>query len=160
MSRRRQLNLAGFAACAGLMVYALYAQFALGLEPCPLCILQRVAVTALGLLFLAAAVHDPDVIGARIYGVLQFIAASSGAGVAGRHIWLQSLPADQVPSCGPGLDFMIDTFPMTEVLQMVLSGSGECATVDWSFMGLSMPAWVLVATAAMGIFAALVNFRR
>lgn len=160
MNMRQLQNLAGFLACAGLMGYAFYSQWALGLDPCPLCILQRIAVVALGALFLLAALHGPGQIGSRVYGGLQFVAAGSGAGIAGRHVWLQSLPPDKVPSCGPGLDFMLDAFPLAEVLQMVLTGSGECATVDWAFLGLSMPAWVLVATSLLSLYALVVNFRR
>jgi len=87
------------------------------------------------------------------------VAAGAGAGVAGRQVWLQTLPKDQVPACGPGLDFMLDTFGLGEVLQMVLSGSGECADVAWRFLGLSMPAWVLLWCAALGLFALWANWR-
>jgi len=157
---RRILNLAGFVACAGLMAYALYAQYELMLDPCPLCIFQRVAVIALGLVFLLAYIHHPFGWGSRVYALLVLTAAGCGAFVAGRHVWLQNLPPDQVPSCGPGLGFMLEAFPALEVLQMVLTGSGECASVDWSLLGLSMPAWVLIAIAALGVFGVLNNLRR
>lgn len=160
MLDRRSLNLFGFLACGGLLAYALYTQYALGLEPCPLCIFQRVAVAALGLVFLIAALHYPGPAGARVYAALVLLAAGGGAAVAGRHVWLQNLPPDQVPSCGPGLDFMLDSFPLTEVLEMVLTGSGECATVDWSFLGLSMPAWVLIAVSCLGLYGIAANLRR
>lgn len=156
----RQANLAGFVACAGLMAYALFAQYGLQLEPCPLCVFQRVAVIVLGLLFLVAALHDPGPVGRRVYGALQALVAAAGAGVAARHVWLQNLPADQVPACGPGLDFMMDAFGIGEVVRMVLSGSGECADISWSFLGLSMPAWVLVACVVLGGYALWVNWRR
>jgi disulfide bond formation protein DsbB len=160
MMSRRILNLAGFVACAGLMAYALYAQYELMLSPCPLCIFQRVAVIALGLVFLLAFIHHPFGWGRRVYALLVLAAAGSGAFVAGRHVWLQNLPSDQVPSCGPGLGFMLESFPALEVLQMVLTGSGECASVDWSLLGLSMPAWVLIAIGALGVFGVLNNLRR
>lgn len=155
----RTFNAAGFVACAGLMAYALFAQHVLGLQPCPLCVFQRVAVIALGLVFLAAALHGPGAGGRRIYSLFGVLAAGAGMGVAGRHVWLQSLPPDKVPACGPGLDFMLDTFGLGEVMEMVLSGSGECASLDWSFIGLSMPAWVFVSCAVLGLFMVWNNWR-
>lgn len=155
----RLLNLSGAAACGGLMGYALYAQHALGLEPCPLCIFQRVAVVMLGVMFLLAAVHAARGAGRRVYAVLLGLTALGGAAVAGRHVWLTTLPPERVPSCGPGLDFLLDSFPMVEVLQLVLSGSGECAQVDWQMLGMSMPAWVLVALLALGGIGAGANWR-
>jgi disulfide bond formation protein DsbB len=160
LPNKRILNLAGFAACAGLMVYALYAQYVLELAPCPLCVFQRVAVIALGIVFLLAGLHKPGRAGGIVYALLVLITAGAGIGVAGRHVWLQGLPSDQVPACGPGLDFMLDAFPLGEVLRMVLSGSGECADVDWSFLGLSMPAWVLIALSLLGIYGIVANLRR
>ncbi len=157
---RRTLNLAGFFACAGLMAYALYSQYQLMLDPCPLCIFQRVAVIALGLVFLLAFIHHPHGWGRQIYALLVLAASATGAFVAGRHVWLQNLPPDQVPSCGPGLDFMLGSFPLLEVFEMVLTGSGECASVDWSLLGLSMPAWVLIAIGMLGVFGVLNNLRR
>ncbi len=156
----RQLNLIGFAACAGLMAYALFAQYVLNLEPCPLCVFQRVAVIALGVVFLLAALYNPGRISRMIYTLLVLLAGGAGIGVAGRHVWLQNLPPDKVPACGPGLDFMLDTFPFMEVLDIVLSGSGECAVIDWSFLGLSMPAWVLIAVSVLSVFGIWVNLRR
>lgn len=156
---RRQANLAGFAACVGLMAYALFAQYVQGLEPCPLCVFQRLAVIGLGGVFLLAGLHDPHGGGRFIYAAGIGLASLAGAGVAARHVWLQNLPPDRVPSCGPGLDFMLETFPLTEVLKTVLSGSGECATIDWSFLGLSMPAWVLICILALGAFGLWQNLR-
>ena len=141
---RRVLNFAGFAVCCGLMGFALFAQHVLLLDPCPLCVFQRVAVISIGIIFLVAALHNPHGAGRIVYGVLLALAAGGGAAVAGRHAWLQQLPPDQVPSCGPGLDYMLDTLPFTEVLSNVFRGSGECAEIVWQFLGLSMPGWVLV----------------
>jgi disulfide bond formation protein DsbB len=152
-------NLAGFLVSAGLMAYALFAQYGLGLEPCPLCVFQRVAVIAVGGVFLLAFLHGPGVVGLRVYGVLAALAGLLGVSVAGRHVWLQNLPPDQVPACGPGLDFMLDTFGIGEVVGMVLSGSGECADVAWSFLGLSMPAWVLISCAGLTAWAVWNNWR-
>lgn len=157
---RRKLNLVGFLACAAMMAYALYAQYQLLLDPCPLCLLQRAAVIGMGVLFLLAALHNSAGGGRRVYAVLLGLFAIGGVFVAGWHVWLQSLPPDQVPSCGPGLGYMLENFPLGDALRMVFSGSGECATVDWSFLGLSMPAWVLIAIAAVGGFGICNNWRR
>ena len=155
---RRLGNLVGFAACTGMMMFALFAQYVLKMEPCPLCILQRVAVIAIGALFLVAALHNAGETGSRIYSGILTLLALAGGGVAARHVWLQNLPADQVPSCGPGLDFMLETFPLIEVLSIVLSGSGECAEVSWRFLGLTIPGWTLVALIFLGIYAIWVNW--
>lgn len=160
LQQPRIANGLGALICAGLMGFALFAQYGLALEPCPLCVLQRIAVIALGLVFAIAALHGPGRLGRLIYGLLALLAAGTGAGVAGRQVWLQSLPKDQVPACGPGLDFMLETFGLGEVLQMVLSGSGECADVAWSFLGVSMPGWVLLWCVALALFALWVNWRR
>ncbi|MDG1462949.1 MAG: disulfide bond formation protein B [Gammaproteobacteria bacterium] len=149
----RNINLAGFLACVAMILYALYAQEFLNLAPCPLCIFQRVSVIIVGLFFLLAALQNPGPFGRRIYTGLITLSAVSGAGIAARHMWLQSLPPDQVPSCGPDLDFMLDTFPLLETLQMVFTGSGECAEISWVFLGLSMPAWVLIGLLGLSIYA-------
>lgn len=156
---RRIVNFAGFAVCCGLMGFALFAQHVLLLDPCPLCVFQRVAVIAIGLVFLGAALHDPAGAGRFVYVLLLALAAIGGAAVAGRHAWLQQLPPDQVPSCGPGLDYMLETLPFTEVLGKVFTGSGECAEIVWQFLGLSMPAWVLVWVTALGVTGVWNNLR-
>lgn len=157
---RRRLNLAGFLACTGLMAYALYAEHFLMLEPCPLCIFQRVAVIVLGIVFLLAALHNPQGTARIVYGVLLGVVAATGAAIAAWHIRLQNLPPDQVPSCGPGFDYILDSFPLSEALRLIFTGSGECATIDWSFLGLSMPAWVLIAVAGIGAFGVWNNLTR
>lgn len=157
---RRVLNGAGFIACAGLMGYALYAEHVLFLMPCPLCVFQRMAVIATGIVFVAAAVHDPSQWGRRIYAALLLLTAGSGVGVAARHVWLQNLPPDQVPTCGPGFDYIIDAFPLAEALKLIFTGSGECATVDWQFLGLSMPTWVIISMTVVGGFGIWNNLRR
>ncbi|MEZ5561429.1 MAG: disulfide bond formation protein B [Gammaproteobacteria bacterium] len=155
----RGANAAGFLVCGALLGYALYAQYVLGLDPCPLCIFQRVALIGLGLLFLIAAVHAAGPRVRKLYAVLIGLVALAGSGVAGRQLWLQALPPERVPACGPGLDFMLEAFPVGEMLMTVLSGSGECAKVDWTLLGLSMPGWVLIALAGLGTFGVLVNWR-
>ncbi|MCH7893769.1 MAG: disulfide bond formation protein B [Proteobacteria bacterium] len=156
---QRRLNLAGFLACASMMAFALYSQHVMGLNPCPLCVFQRFAVIGIGLVFLAAAIHDPGRPGKRIYAALVVVIAAGGIAVASRHLWLQSLPPDQVPSCGPGLDYILDAFPLTQAMSMIFAGSGECAVVDWTLFGLSMPAWVLIALLFLGAAGTFNNLR-
>ena len=142
---RRVLNAGGFLACVAMLGYALYAEKVLHLEPCPLCMFQRVGVAALGVVFLLAALHDPaSRAGARAYAVLIAVVAAFPAYVAGRHVYIQSLPEGSVPSCGATLDYMLEVFPLFDVVRKVLAGGGECARIDWSFLGLSMPAWSLL----------------
>jgi disulfide bond formation protein DsbB len=156
---RRQGNVIGFAICAAMMGYAYFAQYVQGYMPCPLCEFQRMAMIATGVLFAVAALHNPAGVIKNVYGVLIALAALAGLGVAWRHVWLQGLPPDQVPACGPGLDYMLGAFPFTEVLKKVFTGSGECANIDWSFLGLSMPAWTLLWFAFFALFALYNNFR-
>lgn len=141
---RRPGYLLGALVCAGLIGYALYAQYVLGLEPCPLCVFQRIAVIGSGVVFAVAAIHGPGRKGAVAYALATLIVAGIGAAIAMRHLWIQALPASEVPACGPGLNYMLDTLPFGEVLAKVLLGSGECAAVDWRLLGLSLPGWTLV----------------
>jgi disulfide bond formation protein DsbB len=149
----RRLALGGLALCVLMMAVALGLEHIGGLEPCPLCIFQRVGVIATGLVLAVAAMHNPaGRVGRAIYALLAFVAVAGGAFVAGRHVWLQSLPPDQVPSCGPGLDYMVDVLPMQEVVATVISGSGECASIDAAFLGLSLPAWTLAGFVVLAAF--------
>lgn len=155
---QRGLFAAGVVFCLALIAVALYFQHVLGLEPCPLCIFQRIFVMTLGAVMLVAAIHNPRYIGRRVYGGMILVTAGLGAGVAGRHVWLQSLPPDQVPACGPGLDYLLDAFPLMDALKLVFEGSGECAEVQWTFLSLSIPAWTLMMFTAMSIFGLLLLF--
>jgi disulfide bond formation protein DsbB len=155
---RRTGNLAGFAVSAALIGYALFVQYVQGLEPCPLCILQRVAVMAAGVLFLVAALHDPAERGARAYGVLIDVVAMAGILVAARHMWIMAQPPGSVAECGASLDYMMEVLPLHEVLGKVLTGSGECAKLDWEFLGLNMPTWVLIALVGLGTWGLAVNW--
>lgn len=155
----RLLNLAGFAASSGMMAYALYAEHYLLLDPCPLCVFQRMAVIAMALVFLLATLHNPGGWGRRVYASLVAVAAAAGAAVAGWHVWLQHLPPDKVPACGPGFGYIIDSFPLSEALKMIFSGSGECASIDWSFLGLSMPACVVICVVLLGTYGVWANIR-
>jgi disulfide bond formation protein DsbB len=156
----RSANSLGALACAGLLAYAYYAQYVMHLEPCPLCIFQRAGIFAVGVLFAIAAAHDPAVWGRRVYAVLLAVASLATIGVAIRQLYIQSLPPGTVAACGASLEFMLKVFPLTEVLAKVLTGSGECAKVDWRFLGLAMPAWVLIAAAGLGGFGVWANVRR
>ena len=127
-----------------MLGYGLYVQHVDFLDPCPLCIFQRLAFMWIGAFSLLAAIHGPGVAGNRIYGGLVALGGVTGGAIASRHLWLQSLPPDEVPDCGMGLNDMIDTMPFTEVLREVLQGSGECAEIDWTFLGLRMPGWTLI----------------
>ena len=160
LTGKRTVNLIGLAACAAMMAYALYAEHWLYLAPCPLCVFQRVAVIALGIVFLVAAVFVARRWGRFVHAGLIGLIAATGAGIAGRHVWLQNLPADQVPACGPGLGYIIDSFPLSEALRLVFTGSGECATADWHFLGLSMPAWVLICLVLLGALGIWNNLRK
>ena len=134
-----------FAACVGLLAYAYYAQYYLYLEPCPLCILQRAVVLLRALNALVALIHAPKTRVRQIYAINGAGLAGLGCLVAGRHVYLQSLPPDKVPECGPGLQYLLDTLPLNQAIMKIFTGSGECASVDWIFIGLSMPEWVLIA---------------
>lgn len=151
----------GALACSSLLAFAIFSQRSLLLEPCPLCILQRVAFMALALVFAIGAVHAPrSRNGRRVYGVVAALAAASGAAIAIRHLWLQSLPPDLVPACGPGLAYMLEVFPLSDVIRDVFTGSGECAKVDWRLLGLSMPGWTLIWYVFLGTGALWAGFRR
>ncbi len=147
----RLINFLGFVACAAMMAYALYAEHVLYLMPCPLCIFQRIAVITLGSVFLVAALHNARGVGRKVYAGFILLSATAGVIVAGRHVWLQNIPEDQVPTCGPGLEHIIESFPFAEALRLIFTGSGECADVDWSLLGLSMPTWVLIAVVVLGV---------
>lgn len=156
---RRTGNLAGFLACAGMLAFGYYLQFAVGLEPCPLCILQRIMLLATGVAFLLAAVHHPaSRLGAGIYAGAITLCSVTGAAISARHSWIQHLPEDQRPACGPSLDFMLSTFGPVKSLGRILRGSGECGKVDWTLLSFSIPEWTLatfLALAIWGIFLAL-----
>jgi len=159
LPRRRAAYLLGFLVCAGLMAFALYLQYGLDLEPCPLCVFQRIAVIATGVIFLVAALHNPGRGGAAFYAVVTLITAGTGAALAAWHIWIQGQPKGSVPACGMGLDYMLDTMPLWDVISRVLKGSGECAEQGWLFLVLAIPSWTFVFFVAI-IAAAFALIRR
>lgn len=143
------------------MAFALYLEHVQGLEPCPLCVFQRVGLIGLGAISLIALLHNPVSSALkRSYALLGTLSILWSAGVAARHIWLQNLPPDKVPSCGPGLEYLVDALPMKTVLAQVLSGSGECAVVDWTFLGQSLPVWSFVFFAILTLISVWQVFRK
>jgi disulfide bond formation protein DsbB len=135
----------GFLGCVFLLSMGAYFQFVQGLDPCPLCISQRIAILLTGLVFLSAAIHNPAQKGVTVYAILGAVTALCGAAISTRHVWIQHLPADKVPECGPGLEYVMQNFPLSETIKLMLSGTGDCAKVDWTMLGFSMPAWTLLA---------------
>ena len=150
----------GALACAALLGYGFFLQYGKGLEPCPLCLVQRGFFFAVMLVLLAGALHGPRGTGKKVYAGIAFLFAAGGAAVATRQVWLQHLPADKVPQCGPDLYFMLDNFPLSQTLQKLLTGTGECAVVDWTFLGLSIAEWSLAWFVALALYAAWVAFRK
>lgn len=144
MNTQRIVYIILFLFCAGLLGYGLYLEHVLGQEPCPLCVLQRIAYVVVAVVALAAAIHGPGKTMNTAYSSLIALAALVGAGIAGRQVWLQHLPPDQIPECGPGYDYLMEVFPLDEALGMIFTGSGECAEVDWTFLGLSIAEWSLI----------------
>ena len=152
----------GFVICAGLLGYAYYLQYVELENPCPLCMVQRVAFYGVAAVFLLGALHGPNGPKRRgivVYGVLAFIVAALGAAVAARHVWLQNLPAHLVPSCGPGLEYMLKKFPLADVFSKVLMGSGECAEAGWKFLGLTIAGWSLLWLVLLAILALVITLR-
>lgn len=126
------------------MLFAFYLERQLGLHPCPLCMSQRVFVVLTGVIALMAAIHNPRGWGRRVYGCLCALAALIGGAIATRHVWLQHLPPEQVPACGPSLEYMLETLPFSETLSLVLMGDGNCAETVWTLFGLSIPEQTLI----------------
>ena len=135
----------GCLGCVFLLSMGAYFQFVQGLDPCPLCISQRIAILLTGVVFLTAALHNPGQTGVTAYAISGALTALCGAAISTRHVWIQHLPADKVPECGPGLDYVLQNFPLFETGKLMLSGTGDCAKVDWTMFGFSMPAWTLLA---------------
>jgi protein dithiol:quinone oxidoreductase len=143
----------GAAACIALLGFAYYLQYVQGLEPCPLCMVQRGFFYVVMALFIVAALHGPRGRGAFAYSSLITLFALGGAATAGRQVWLQHLPPDKVPQCGPDLFFMLNNLPLSRTLEKLFYGSGECAAVDWKFLGLSIAGWSLVWFIVLGLYA-------
>ena len=160
MLSRRSLYFAAAAFCAALIIVALYMQEVMGLKPCYLCIVQRVFVIVTGVLLLAAGWHNPGTVGQRIYGGLGALGALLGGGFSTRQLWLQSLPADQVPACGPPTEYLFDALPWADALGLLLRGDGNCAEIQWSLFGISIPGYTLMAFAGLAVFSIWQGWRR
>ena len=152
----RWLYLSGALFAAGLMGFSLFLQYVKHQDPCPLCMVHRVIFIALLAVFALAVLHGPKRFGERIYAALIVLLSLTGVGVASRHIWIQHLPKDQIPACGPGLDYMLETMPMSNVLKELMHGSGECAEQGWTFLTLGIPEWSLICYIALGVWAVLI----
>lgn len=160
MPTRSAANWLGFGACAAALAFAFYSQYGMGLEPCHLCIFQRVTVAAMGLAFLLAALHSRPGLRGALYALLIGVTGLATLATSGRHVWIQMQPAGSIPACGADLDFMLELFPLTEVILKVFKAGGECAKVDFSFLGLSMPAWVFVFALLVAAAGIRVNVQR
>ena len=160
LANPRSLFLLAFFGCLALMGGALYLEHVVGLNPCPLCIVQRIFVILFGLVCLIAAIHAPQRTGLRIYSVLALLFAIGGGATAARQVWLQSVPADQLEACLPSLEFMMEALPLQDIVSLVFHGTADCAEVTWTLFGLSLPEWSLLAFLGMALFALLQMLRR
>jgi disulfide bond formation protein DsbB len=161
MLNRRLINFAGAAACLGMLAFAYYTQEFLNLEPCPLCMFQRMGVFAMAVVFLAAGIHNTRSRGgAWAYTALIALTALVTVGVAGRHVYIQSQPPGSIPACGAPLDVLFKMFHPWQVVVKVLHAGGECAVNNWNFWGLSMPAWVLFCALVLGGAGVIANIPR
>ncbi len=150
-----------FLYCLGMIIVArFYFQGYLSLDPCPLCVVQRFFVIGTSIVVLAAFLHNPGILGRRIYTSVALLPNVIGIITAIRHVWLQNLPSEQVPECGPGIDYIMEVFSLFEALKMIFSGSGECSEILWVFLGLTIPGWTLVAFLIMGAALFFQLFRR
>lgn len=141
----RLLNLLVFLGCAGLLGFGLYLEYELDQEPCPLCIVQRIEFILVALFAVAAAIHAPQRTGRRVYASGMLLFSLAGLATAGRQVWLQTLPPDELEACLPSLEYMMEALPFQQVVSMVLKGTADCAEIGWTFLGLSIPEWSLLA---------------
>jgi len=160
LAKPRLLFLLIFIGCASLLSTAILISPFKEMNPCPMCMMQRAVFIALGVLAIMAVLHNPAYIGQKIYAFFLTLISIGGASIAIRQLWLQSLPEDQVPACGPGIDYMIDVFPLLEVIEMSLRGTGDCAKVQWTLFNLSIPAWSLIAFFGIAILSLFILLRK
>ena len=157
----RLCNATGFlASISALAIAYFYMERHLGLEACPLCLIDRGIVALVGLCFLLAALFNPARLGQRVFAVLALLFSALGMAVCIRHLWLQNLPKDQLPECTPGLEYMLEAFPIGETIRTIFTSAGECADIPWTFLGLSIPAQTLLLFIALGILALLQILRK
>jgi len=156
----RAAYFAGFAVSFGLVGLALFLQVQYNLDPCPLCISQRIAFMVLGVLFLIAGLHNPVGLWRKIHGVLQLAAAATGAGIALRHMWIQAHPEEVMAECGAGFDYIIESFPLQRAIELIFKGTGECSAIDWTLLGLTIPQQSLIAFVGLALYALVLMFAR
>ena len=152
LEHRRLPFLLLFATCTSLLAFGLYLQYVKGQEPCPMCIMQRYAFVGVAIIALIAGIHGAGGTGRRIYGLLLALAALAGGGVAARQSWIQVYPPE-ISECGPGLEYLLDSFPLADALPMIFQGAGDCTERAWTFLGLSIANWSLVSFLAVTAFA-------
>ncbi len=138
-----------------LLAYAYYVQYVDFLDPCPLCLAQRFIFFIIGILYLLTLIYPPRYLWRKVSAVIIILVSLAGSLISARHVWLQNLPADEVPACGPGLSYMLQNFPLGSVLKDLFTGSGECAESSWRLMGLSMPTWTLITFIGFTIYTIL-----
>lgn len=153
--------LTGAIACFALLAYAIFEQFQIGIEPCPKCIFQRIAFIAMGIFFLIGSLHGPGAAGRRVYSILVAISAAVGAVIAVRHLYVQLTPHDPLmEGCGPGLNYLLDSFPIAEAVKKAFMASGDCGEINWSLLGITMPGWTLIWFVLLGAGALWAGFRQ
>lgn len=153
--------LTGALLCIALLAYAIFEQFQMGVEPCSKCILQRIAFMAMTVFFVAGALHGPGASGRRVYAVLVALAAVAGAIVAVRHLIVQLTPHDPLmEGCGPGLNYLVENFPIADAIKKAFMASGDCGEINWTFLGITMPGWSLLWFVLLGAGALWAGFRR
>ena len=155
----RTTNIIVFLACSGLIATAYYMEYVMYLDPCPLCMVQRYVIILLGVVCLAAFLHNPSRRGKISYSIVQLVVCAGGAAASGRHVWLQNAPTDKIPECFPAIEIIFARKPFFDALAIVFGGTGECAEVSWTFLGLSIPGWTLVAFVCFAIVAAFQIFQ-
>jgi disulfide bond formation protein DsbB len=161
MKKQPKRNLIGLLIVSALMAYALFSEQVLGLTACPLCVFQRLTMIALGGFFVLGFISSwGPIFLSRLVGIFGFITAVIGGSIAARHVYIQNLPPELVPSCGPDLGYLMDAFPLLDALKLIMTGSGECAEVTWRFIGVSMPGWVLVWFGFLSFYILSINWNR
>ena len=155
---RCRFNLLGAGIVVALLSYAYYSQYIQGYAPCPLCIFQRVALFPVAAVFVIAGIHNPVGRGSRVYAVLGVLMAALGAFTSGWHVYVQYAPGTR--ACLANLEIVMQANPFFDALLRVFQNSGDCAEIDWSFLGLSMPIWVFVWFVALGVLAVYANWKK
>lgn len=151
-SIRASFALVSVAAFSMILFAVIMLQYFFDLEPCALCVSQRIAFFVVGIIALVAFIHGPKAIGQQIYAALAALASFGGGCISARHVWIQNLPEDQQPLCGPGLGYMFETRPIFDAFSLLLTGDGNCSDILLNFLGLSIPGWTLIAFIGFFVF--------